>query len=101
MVLEKAGVFRGENRLDEGGRDLPEANGAPVDRIVPAVRAQVRLPGLDERGRLRIAPAEEEDGGEWDEGEEKEEEEKEKEISWKVKRANAQPRTSVRAARSR
>jgi len=90
MVLEKAGVFRGEDRLDEGGRDLPEADGAPVDRVALAQRVEVCLPGLDERGRLRVAPAEEEYLREGDEDAQREREEEEKrEIPEKVKGANA------------
>jgi hypothetical protein len=81
MVLEEPGVFRGEDRLDEGGRDLPETNGAPVDRVAPALPTQTRAAGLDERGRLRVAPAKEKDLGKRDEDEEREEEEEEKEIS--------------------
>jgi hypothetical protein len=81
VVLEKTGVFRGKDRLDEGGCDLPEANGAPVDRVAPALCVEARLPGLDERGRFRVAPAKEEDRGEGDDDEKKKEKEKERKIS--------------------
>ena len=81
VVLEKTGVFCCENRPDEGGRDLPEANGAPVDRVAPAIRAQVRLPGFDERGRFRVAPAEENNRGKRDDDDKEKEEEKKREIS--------------------
>ena len=81
VVLEETGVFCCEDRPDEGGRDLPEANGAPVDRVVPALRAQVLFPGLDERGRFRVAPAKENNRGKRDEDDEKEEEKKKREIS--------------------
>jgi hypothetical protein len=39
VVLEETGVFRGEDRPEEVGRDLSEANGAPVDRVAPALCA--------------------------------------------------------------
>jgi hypothetical protein len=81
VVLEETGVFRGEDRPDEGGRDLTEADGAPVDRVTSALRAKARLARLDERGRLRIAPAKENDLWERDEDEEEKEEEKKREIS--------------------
>ena len=67
MVLEKTGILRGKDRLDEGGRDLTETNWAPVDRVALALRAEPLLPDADERGRRRIAPAEEKDRGERDE----------------------------------
>jgi hypothetical protein len=78
VVLEETRVFRGEDRPEEGGRNLSEANGAPVDRVALALCDEVRLPGLDERGRLRVAPAKEKDRGKRDEDDEREEKEKKK-----------------------
>jgi hypothetical protein len=77
VVLEKTGVLRGEDRPEEGGRNLPEANGAPVDRVALPLRAEPLLPRADERGRLRVAPAKENDLWKRDEDDEREEEEEE------------------------
>jgi hypothetical protein len=55
---EEPGVLGGDDRLDEGGGDLRERDGPPVDRVALALAAQPLLPRTDERGRRRVPPAE-------------------------------------------
>jgi hypothetical protein len=86
VVLEETGVFRREDGPEEGRRDLPEADGAPVDRVALPLGAQPLPPGADERGRRRVAPPEEDDLRKRDEDDENEDEEKKKrKISQKVR----------------
>jgi hypothetical protein len=73
-MLEETRVLGGDDRLDEGGGDLRERDGPPVDHVALALAAQPLLPRADERGRRRIPPAEEDDLGERDEDEKKKEE---------------------------
>lgn len=75
VVLEEAGVLGGDDGRGEGGGDLRERDGPPVDRIALPVGAQSLLARADEGGCRRVPPAKEDDLGERDEDEEGEEEE--------------------------
>jgi hypothetical protein len=81
VVLVEARVFGREDGRDEGGGDLRQRNGPPVDDVTLPLGAQALLPGADEGGRRRVAPAEENDLRNRDEDESQIEEKEDREIS--------------------
>ena len=95
-VLEEARVLGGDDGLDEGGRDVAEGNGAPVDGVALSGRAKRRLPRPDEGRRPRHAPPEGHDRRKRHEPERPRESERGREKS----AGTLQPTVSARAARS-
>jgi hypothetical protein len=81
VVLEETRVLGGDDRGDEGGGDLRERDGPPVDRVALALAAQTLLARADEGGRRRIPPAEKNYLRKRDEDEEEEKYEKKRKIS--------------------
>jgi hypothetical protein len=81
VVLEETRVLGGDDGFDEGRGDLRERDGPSIYRVAPALAAQPLLARADERGRRRIAPAEEDYLRKRDEDEEKKRYEEKRKIS--------------------
>ncbi|MBK9062294.1 MAG: hypothetical protein IPL89_03735 [Acidobacteria bacterium] len=81
VVVPEPRVLGGDDGLDEGGGDLRERDGPPVDRVALARRAQALLARADESGRRRVPPAEKNYLRKRDEDEEEEKDEEKREIS--------------------
>jgi hypothetical protein len=81
VVVPEPRVLGGDDGGDEGGGDLREGYGPPVDRVALALAPQPLLARADERGRRRVAPAEEDYLRKRDEDQEKKKYEEKREIS--------------------